>query len=436
MEWIKKLWDKTKTVAITYTWTFIFVLLINQLLFFGFCLNPICLIAAMPHCLAITVVLGTWLSKLKITNDSDSKSLYPANNNERLGSQRLFDAENKSDVNAKVATKKTISISSSENNKNHEYPQNKNVQNLNLEKYKRPSHHVPKSDDYNKKINPNSYELINVTTMQLGQIMGVKATPYLFNLLEADGIVSNDDGSYQVTTKGMKFGGRNGLLENGTTSIFWTGKIIIELVSKYKLKKLNEAPFKWLHHITHIHNLNNILLHGLQTHKNSYKTIDISNQGVNHRRTKRDSINNLPLHDYVPLYLNVQNAMLYQVQAKYNDEVVILIFDKNVCVSPRTIFSYGNAATDNTTFIYDINELKCIDWTLVFRQNWKIDGISDQFVKSKMMSECLIHGSISGKAIKKIVCSSQKSADNVLNVCEYLNKKIEVEFNPNLFFFS
>jgi DNA helicase-4 len=57
------LWQRTKNVAATYTWTFIAVMVLNQLLFFGFCLNPICLIAAMPHVLAITVALGSWFNK-------------------------------------------------------------------------------------------------------------------------------------------------------------------------------------------------------------------------------------------------------------------------------------------------------------------------------------------------------------------------------------
>ncbi len=43
----KNLWKRTKHVASTYTGTFIVVMLLNQLLFFGFCLNPICLVAAM-----------------------------------------------------------------------------------------------------------------------------------------------------------------------------------------------------------------------------------------------------------------------------------------------------------------------------------------------------------------------------------------------------
>ncbi|MCE7556578.1 hypothetical protein [Aliivibrio fischeri] len=58
-----KLWERTKSVAKMYTGTFIVVMLLNQLVFFGFCLNPICIIAAMPHVLAITAFLGSWLNK-------------------------------------------------------------------------------------------------------------------------------------------------------------------------------------------------------------------------------------------------------------------------------------------------------------------------------------------------------------------------------------
>lgn len=57
------LWERTKDIATTYTGTFIAVMTLNQLLFFGFCLNPICLVAAMPHVLLITVAIGTFINK-------------------------------------------------------------------------------------------------------------------------------------------------------------------------------------------------------------------------------------------------------------------------------------------------------------------------------------------------------------------------------------
>lgn len=69
------LWERTKTVAAKYTGTFIVVMLLNQLLFFGFCLNPICLVAAMPHVLLITVFIGSWINKESGWGDEEPKEL-------------------------------------------------------------------------------------------------------------------------------------------------------------------------------------------------------------------------------------------------------------------------------------------------------------------------------------------------------------------------
>ncbi len=69
--WLKKLYEKTVEVAKLYTGTFIVVMILNQLLFFGFCLNPICLIAAMPHVLLITVVVGTFINKMQSIHENE-----------------------------------------------------------------------------------------------------------------------------------------------------------------------------------------------------------------------------------------------------------------------------------------------------------------------------------------------------------------------------
>lgn len=63
MSWFRRLYKKTKEVAFRYTKIFLVVMFLNQLLFFGLCLNPICLLAAMPHVLLITVFYGMCLDK-------------------------------------------------------------------------------------------------------------------------------------------------------------------------------------------------------------------------------------------------------------------------------------------------------------------------------------------------------------------------------------
>jgi len=66
MGWLRELYIKTKKIAAMYTGIFVVVMFLNQLLFFGLCLNPICIVAAMPHVLFITVVIGMWDHNRKI----------------------------------------------------------------------------------------------------------------------------------------------------------------------------------------------------------------------------------------------------------------------------------------------------------------------------------------------------------------------------------
>jgi len=63
MNWLKNLYTRTLKIAARYTGTFIIIMVLNQLLFFGMCLNPICLVAAMPHVLFLTVLIGSWVNK-------------------------------------------------------------------------------------------------------------------------------------------------------------------------------------------------------------------------------------------------------------------------------------------------------------------------------------------------------------------------------------
>ena len=62
-------------------------------------------------------------------------------------------------------------------------------------------------------------------------------------------------------------------------------------------------------HMTDRNNLQNILLHGLHNHYNTYKQVDIrSMQGAK----KVECIYGHKIHDYVPFYFNPRNAMLYK----------------------------------------------------------------------------------------------------------------------------
>ena len=109
--------------------------------------------------------------------------------------------------------------------------------------------------------------------------------------------------------------------------------LVLEKTAKIKEKELereknqtnilNRFGIYYLYHLTHKDNLENILRYGLQSHnlahQNNLIKKDISNKDVNKRRQKRDPIYKKSIHDYVPLYFNPRNPMMYVRKNIQND---------------------------------------------------------------------------------------------------------------------
>ncbi len=83
-----------------------------------------------------------------------------------------------------------------------------------------------------------------------------------------------------------------------------------------------------LYQITHVDHIQTIFRYGLLSHNNAHELglvqHDISNPDVQNWRAKR-SIGGRPLHDYVPLYFNPRNAMLFDVLKKHAQEDIVFL---------------------------------------------------------------------------------------------------------------
>ncbi len=165
-------------------------------------------------------------------------------------------------------------------------------------------------------------------------------------------------------------------------------------------------------HMTDRNNLQNILLHGLQNHYNTYKQVDISNQEVNARREKVERIYGHKIHDYVPFYFNPRNAMLYRNRS--NARVIILGLDVRVIKDHRNGFliSNRNASADEVKFskyLPDLQNTNFINFNEVFSQRWCNNGIRHDDIKQKMMAEILINDVVYGRYIRSIYVKDQVS---------------------------
>lgn len=223
----------------------------------------------------------------------------------------------------------------------------------------------------------------------------------IFNFLIEKGLVYKAGGKYHLTEKGSQYG-RMHYAENGSW-VEWDDNFFQKALKVAKRDIIiNHSNQFRLFHMTHIDNLQSILLHGLLCHNDMSHYIDISNRDVNNRRNAPEPFYNRSIHDYVLLYFNPRNAMLYSVQRRFGKKVVILNISRKACLSRYTLFTNGNAATNGTSFYNEIKEfLDECDFNLVNSRVW----FDDPAAKTAMMSECLIYKEIPPDYIGDIYCA-------------------------------
>jgi hypothetical protein len=185
--------------------------------------------------------------------------------------------------------------------------------------------------------------------------------------------------------------------------------------------------------MAHINNLPNILCNGLlshiEAHNKNLVNNDISDREVNNRRIKREPIYNLSLHNYIPLYINPRNPMLF-VRKTIQADILILCFDANtIFKTVKVIYTDGNAAADATKFYSSVTDLNKLDWNCIRQEYWNDfpDG------KRKKCAEILVPNAIHSSMIKKIICYNLTAANRVKSVIS--NSKIKVEIDNGHVYF-
>ncbi len=187
----------------------------------------------------------------------------------------------------------------------------------------------------------------------------------------------------------------------------------------------------YLHHMTNIRNLNNILNNGLLSHEEAhrYRIIvnDISNQSVQARRSSR-IIDNIPLHRYVCFYFSPRNPMLYALK-DIQDKIIFIGVDPQLLLHPSTIFSDGNAASDDTSFYRGTSMLDNLNWNIINAVYWNNypDG------RRIKCAEILVPARVDINSIMRIFCYNEEQI-NIVN--ELLSQRfhIAVEINRSLYF--
>jgi nucleoid DNA-binding protein len=136
---------------------------------------------------------------------------------------------------------------------------------------------------------------------------------------------------------------------------------------------------------------------------------DISNRDVQNIRANK-SIGGQSLHNFVNLYLNPFNPMMF-VLKKQQKKPVILGISTLVSVCENTYISDGNAASARTKIFKIFEGLDKVEWSTIFSKSWndKLDG------KRIRCAEVLIPESIPANYIENIYFKSNIAKDEFLN---------------------
>lgn len=159
------------------------------------------------------------------------------------------------------------------------------------------------------------------------------------------------------------------------------------------------------YHFTHAGNLRSIARHGLLAHTHvadrGLGCMDISDPAVQQRRANiRDPFHRRGIHEYVPLYLNPLNAMLYRLRWMC-DELVMLAVDIDAATQCEPLFTDGNAACDKTWFGTDLSVTQPSDEVLR-AQSWinHVDG------KRRRCAEMLLPDRVPVELISGVYCDN------------------------------
>ena len=204
------------------------------------------------------------------------------------------------------------------------------------------------------------------------------------------------------------------------------------LKQKLDFNSLNKYGIKYLYHMTHISNLNNIIKYGLLSHNNAHQrklvNEDISDFGVNKLRNRKEPIYGNNLHDYVPFYFNPKNPMLYKRLLTMGDEISILRINLEAMAQNKFLFTDGNAASKHSNIFGRLENLEKLDWDCINGEYWERyhDG------KRKKCSELLIYDSIDVNHIESICCNSRSTKEKISRLLN--NYEIGLEVDSKLFF--
>ena len=200
-----------------------------------------------------------------------------------------------------------------------------------------------------------------------------------------------------------------------------------------QIKAKFNLPF--INHMTHIKNLKSILEeNGLRSYNliQNSSHISLANEDVQKGRasiTVKSS--GRPLHDYVPIYFGFKTPMVAWNQNR-NEDLIFLRFPLEILQIPGAIITDGNARATRSSFypFQIIDDLSRVDTKAIQTLKYA----HDQDLKRRKQAEILIPDFLPISYLYDIICFSDNSRNELLNIIKIFNTTIPLKVNKGWYY--
>jgi hypothetical protein len=156
---------------------------------------------------------------------------------------------------------------------------------------------------------------------------------------------------------------------------------------------MNREELEELHYIAPICNLGSIMSLGLLSHRRADKVehSSIAMEEIQSRRARKTVPAGRALHQYVNLYINARNKILFKIKDQHANLCVLRV-STEVLDLPGVVVADRNASSDYARFAPAPDGLQHIDKRMVFANYWthSDDPIEEWRHGSIMCAEILV----------------------------------------------
>lgn len=194
-----------------------------------------------------------------------------------------------------------------------------------------------------------------------------------------------------------------------------------------------------VYNIQPIQNIPSVMDYGLLSHKRAEfirNHISLANEDVQDLRAVKILPNGRRLHEYVNLFIDYWNPMLYTLcKNKTVGELCILEISLAVMENNGVYISSGNAAAHRTEFYNLPDGISKLDFESIFRRSWvegfPEHGISYEELKIIKNAELLVPDVIPPDHISRVIVYDASAKNRLINdgIAED-----SIEINPKYFF--